>query len=177
MEQLPLKKWPKQVFGGFWIRLAAFLIDSLLVNAITKILLNLSVHHFIAPTDAREQWWYSLIKLIIVLAYFSGTMLYFKGQTVGKYLLNLKVVNFKTGQSDVQTLLIRELAGRTILHFLPIVAVTLIFTRHRQHLMDMLCDTVVINLNQVDYFKKAREAQLILPSDLAEPASVNTSLL
>ncbi|WP_303973374.1 RDD family protein [Streptococcus merionis] len=177
MEQLPLKKWPKQVFGGFWIRFSAFLIDSLLVGAITKILLNLTVHHFVAPADATGHWWYTLIKLLILLAYFTGTMVYFKGQTVGKYLLNLKVVNFKTGEADLKTLLVRELAGRTILHFLPIVAVTLVFTRHRQHLMDMLCDTVVINLKQVDYFNQAAQGHIILPETAPTDAPEVTNLI
>ncbi len=163
MEQLPLKKWPKQVFGGFWIRFGAFLIDSLLVNALTKILLNLTVHYYVTPADANGQWWYTLLKLILILTYFTATMLYFNGQTVGKYLLNLKVVNFKTGQSDLKTILVRELAGRTILHFLPIIAVTLVLTRHRQHLMDILCDTVVINLKQVDYFNQAAQGHFFLP--------------
>lgn len=159
METLPIKKWPKQCFGGFWIRLAAFLIDSLLVHAVTKIVLNLTVHHLITPEEAIGQWWYSLLKLVLILAYFTLTTLYLKGQTVGKYLLHLKVVCFKTGKADRQTIILREVAGRTILNVIPLVAVILVVTRHRQHLVDLLCDTAVINLKQVAYYQQVQSSQ------------------
>ena len=34
---------PKKLFGGFWIRLAAFLVDRVMIQALTAILLNLTV--------------------------------------------------------------------------------------------------------------------------------------
>ncbi|MFC3928356.1 RDD family protein [Streptococcus caprae] len=168
MIHLSLQDWPKQCFGGFWIRFFAYLIDSLLIGAITKIILNLTIHHFITPTAASGHWWYELIKLALFVAYFVATMLYFKGQTVGKYLLNLKVVSVKTGDLDFQTLLIREVAGRIVLYYFPILAVTLVFTNLRQHLMDLLCDTAVVNLKQVDFVNRVHETSLIIPDGLQE---------
>lgn len=163
MAQLPLDQWYKPCFGGFWKRYVAFLIDSLLIGAASKLLLNLTVHRLVSPDLAAGNWWYELIKLGIFLAYFAGTSLLLDGQTVGKFLLGLRVVNIKTGQSDHQTLLLRELAGRTILYFAPFLALILMFTPQRQHLLDLLCDTAVLDLRQMAYFEKARQTELVLP--------------
>lgn len=168
MTKLPLSQWYKPCFGGFWKRYAAFLIDSLLIGAASKILLNLTIHRLISPDLADGHWWYELIQLAIFLAYFTGTSLLLDGQTVGKFFLGLRVINIKTGQSDRQTLLLRELAGRTILYFAPFLALILIFTPQRQHLIDIACDTAVLDLKQMDYFKKAQKTELILPEALAD---------
>lgn len=163
MTKLPLSEWHKPCFGGFWKRYAAFLIDSLLIGAASKIFLNLTVHRLVSPDLAVDSWWYELIKLALFLAYFVGTSLLLDGQTVGKLLLGLKVVNITTGQADQKTLLFRELAGRTVLYFAPFLALILMFTPQRQHLLDLLCDTAVLDLRQMAYFEKARQTELVLP--------------
>lgn len=163
MTQLSLDQWQKPCFGSFWKRYGAFLIDSLLANAITKILFNLSIHHLVTEEAVLNNWWYQLLKLSVFLGYFVTTMILLKGQTVGKYLLGLQVVSLKTGDLDLNTILVRELAGRTVIYFFPILSLTLIFTPQRQHLLDLLCDTVVIDLKQVTYFQAAKDKELILP--------------
>lgn len=163
MTQLPLSQWHKPCFGGFWKRYGAFLIDSLLIGAASKILLNLTVHRLVSPDLAAGSWWYELIKLALFLAYFVGTSLALDGQTVGKFLLGLKVVNITTGQMDRRILLLRELAGRTILYFAPFLALILMFTPQRQHLIDIACDTAVLDLRQMSYFEKVKETELVLP--------------
>lgn len=163
MTQLTLSQWHKPCFGGFWKRYGAFLIDSLLIGAASKILLNLTVHRLVSPDLAADSWWYELIKLALFLGYFVGTSLLLEGQTVGKLLLGLKVVNITTGQADQKTLLLRELAGRTILYFAPFLALILMFTPQRQHLIDIACDTAVLDLRQMAYFEKAKETELVLP--------------
>lgn len=163
MIQLPLNQWHKPCFGGFWKRYAAFLIDSLLIGAASKIFLNLTIHRLVSPDQAAGNWWYELIKLALFLAYFVGTSLLLDGQTVGKLLLGLKVVNITTGQADQKTLLLRELAGRTILYFAPLLALILMFTPQRQHLIDIACDTAVLDLRQMAYFEKAKVTELVLP--------------
>lgn len=162
MTQLPLSQWYKPCFGGFWKRYAAFLIDSLIIGAASKILLNLTIHQILAADLIADSWWYKLIKLALFLAYFAGTTLILNGQTVGKLLLGLRVVNIKTGHLDRQTLLLRELAGRTILYFAPFLALVLIVTPQRQHLLDLLCDTAVLDIRQLNYFKQAQNTQLVL---------------
>lgn len=154
MNDFPLTDWPKLCFGGFWIRLGAFLIDRLLIQALTKIIFNLTIHHFISPQAGSAMWSYQALQLLVVVAYFAGTMIYLEGQTVGKCLLNLKVVSLKTDQLDRQTILVREVAGRIILHYFPIVAISLVFTPHRQHLIDLFCDTAVINQRAVTEWTK-----------------------
>lgn len=163
MTQLPLSQWYKPCFGGFWKRYGAFLIDSLLIGAASKIILNLTIHRLISPEQANGNWWYELIKLALFLAYFVGTTFLMNGQTVGKFCLGLRVVNIKTGQLDRQTLLLRELAGRTVLYFTPILALILIVTPQRQHLLDILCDTAVLDLRQMAYFEKAGQTELVFP--------------
>lgn len=157
MIDLPLSSWPKPCFAGFWRRLGAYLIDWTLVRALTTILFNLTVHHLVSPGQGAGLWWYKALQVLLVLAYFTTSMLVLKGQTVGKYLLHLKVIHSTEGKLDRQSLLLRELAGRTLLYYLPILAVTLIFSRQRQHLVDLLLDTAVVDLKQVAYFSQIRQ--------------------
>lgn len=161
MTDLPLSSWPKPCFAGFWRRLGAYLIDWLLAQALTTILFNLSIHHHISATQGNSLWWYQLLQLAVFLTYFTASMLVLKGQTVGKYLLHLKVIHITNGKLDRQSLLIREIAGRTLLYYLPILTLTLVFTRQRQHLLDLLLDTAVVDLKQVAYFTQIRQEGLI----------------
>lgn len=172
MSQLPLTAWPKQYFGGFWRRYAAYLIDSLLIWAITRLLFNLTLHHWISVDLAQDLWWYKGLKLTIFLAYFAVTNYLLKGQTIGKYLLDLKVVSSQTGQFNLQTSLVREIAGRYLLYRFPLLTLVLIFTPRRQHLFDLLCDTVVVDTIQVDYYQQAQNQELLVPEQLlTKPAS------
>lgn len=175
MTQLPLDKCYKPCFAGFWKRYAAFLIDSLLIGAASKIVLNLTVHRWAAPDLVGDSWWYQLVKLAIFLAYFAGTTLALDGQTVGKFFLGLRVININTGLLDRETLLLRELAGRTALYFAPFLAIVLLFTPQRQHLLDLLCETAVVDLRQVAYFKSIQGQTVALPDYLTSSPSDLTS--
>lgn len=168
MVDLHIKNWPKQCFGGFWIRFFAFIIDSILIKALSKIILNLTAHQFLAPSLAQGVWWYELLKLALFVGYFALTMYVLQGQTPGKYLLNLKVLTNEGLDLDLQTLLVREIAGRAILFYLPIVYLSLLITGQRQHFLDILCDTRVVNLKQVQALKNAQENKLIIPDALQE---------
>lgn len=170
MTQVPLYAWPKGCFAGFWKRLAAFLIDSLLIRSATKIIFNLTLHHLISPDLAGDVWWYKLAKLGVFLAYFTASNYYLNGQTLGKSIMGLKVINLKTGELDSHSLLLREIAGRTVLYFFPIVAVSLIFTSQRQHLLDLLADTAVIDLRQLRYTQNLQNMELLVPESLTSKA-------
>lgn len=171
MTQVPLYAWPKSCFAGFWKRLAAFLMDSLLIRAASKIIFNLTVHHLISPDLAGDVWWYRLAKLGLFLAYFTVSSYYLDGQTFGKVVMGLKVINLKTSELTCRTLLLREIAGRTILYFFPIVAVSLVFTPQRQHVLDWLADTAVIDLRQLRYTQKLQGLTLVVPEGLTSKIS------
>ena len=91
--------------AGFWRRFAAYLIDSIIVSVIVRIvgaILGVPLLRFsYAPNEVRPApgtlgivW---ALSIIIPLAYFS----YFEGgpsgQTVGKLALGIRVIDFSTG--------------------------------------------------------------------------------
>lgn len=143
-DTLNLNRLPKFFFGGFWIRTAAFAVDWLIIQALTTIFLNLVVYR-VFGLEAAGSFGVEVVELVIFLAYFFATTYFMDGQTLGKVLLRLRVVSLDGSKPTKTTLLIREAAGKTIFFYFPIVAVFLVFTFKRQHIVDLLADTAVMN--------------------------------
>lgn len=147
---------PEEVFAGFFPRLIAFTIDSLLIFLIKQILTN-----SIGPISTENFW--GLLPLIfnigLYCCYFLVSNLSLKGQTPGKILCDLQVVPLNsTDQSlSFSAILIREFFGRIICYFAPWLALVSFFNDKHQHPIDMLTDTTVINRN---YLKALAKWQL-----------------
>jgi len=143
-EKLYLNRLPKFFFGGFWIRTAAYSIDLLIIQFLTSILLNLVVYRLFGM-GASDSFGVEIVDLAVFLAYFFLTTYFMNGQTLGKMLLRLRVVSLTESQSTLSTILIREVAGKTIFYYFPFIAVLLVFSFKRQHVVDLLADTTVMN--------------------------------
>lgn len=143
-EHVNLSHLPKYFYGGFWVRTFAYLFDLWIIRSLTAILLNLSVYR-IFGREAAESFWIRILTLLIFLAYFTVTTYFFQGQTLGKILFRLRVVALHPAPSFLNTILIRELAGKVIFYYFPYIAVLLVFTPKRQHVVDFLADTAVVN--------------------------------
>lgn len=150
------------VYAGFWVRFAAFLIDSLIVGAgllVLRLVLffGFSVFHIFDGNllDAKVLFFYTWKDIILYLAgaayYIVCT--YCAGATAGKWLFNLQVVPAEDSQEKKLTLMnviYRETVGKflsgVILNLGYIIAG---MDREKEALHDILCDTRVIYAKRV----------------------------
>ena len=142
---------PKKLFGGFWIRLAAFLVDRVMIQALTAILLNLTVYR-IWSTSVSDSFGVTLIELVIFVGYFFLMTYWLDGQTPGKLLFRLRVMSLQDAELSKQTIFYRELLGKVLFFYHPWLAIILVFTFKRQHIIDILADTTVVNEGMIAAF-------------------------
>lgn len=131
--------------AGFWVRFWAYLIDLLLISAVTSILVK-PIFLLLGLETGDSPWYapYAIISAILFYAYFVLMTKYFN-QTVGKMIMGIRVVSLKTDKLSWSTLLFREWIGRfisvTILPLYWIVG----FTPLKQGIHDFIADTTVIH--------------------------------
>lgn len=131
--------------AGFWVRFWAYIIDLLVVSALSGIL--------ISPIFRLMGWeltassWYApagILSSILFYAYFV-VMTKFLRQTVGKMILGIRVTSLKENSLSWGTVLFREWIGRffsaTIWPLYWIVG----FTKNKQGIHDFIADTTVIH--------------------------------
>ena len=129
-------------YASFGQRALAFIIDMLVVGALTNIIrgiLNLdpslSFYGF-AMTD--------ILGWVVTLGYFTIASLVSKGQSLGKIIVGIRVVSLSSDKLDLGQILIREIAGRFIQNTLMLIYILPIFTPKNQGLIDFFVDTAVV---------------------------------
>ena len=150
------------VYAGFWVRFAAFLIDSLIVGAALLIVrlalfFGFSVFELIEvnPLDTKVLFSYTVKDIILYLAGAAYYIIctYCAGTTAGKWLFNLRVV--PAGGSGQRKLRLIDVVYReTIGKFLSGLAMNIGYIiagmdSEKRALHDMLCDTRVIYAKRV----------------------------
>lgn len=141
--------------GGFFVRLAAYLIDILLVGIALMILripmwivsMFNSNNPLTNPILFQFSIWDIFLYLLSVL-YFV-TMTYFTGRTLGKHLLNLKVVSAKGTNLTLMNVLYRETIGRYLSSLMCLGYILIAVDHQKRGLHDILCDTKVVYSNIV----------------------------
>lgn len=93
--------YPQREYMGFWIRLAAVLIDSILV----LVLLGLLSRIF-GTAGLVAAYLFSLLYYVLLTT--------LQGQTVGKMILGIQVVDSRGGIPSLGTVLLREVVGKFI---------------------------------------------------------------
>ena len=130
-------------YGGFWIRVLASLLDSL-VLAIVEISLSIFLMQMYHQTVAI-----SLIMFLIQIAYFTLLESSEYQGTIGKMLVGIKVTDLQGNRISVLNAL-----GRTLAKFLSAIILLIgylmvAFTEKKQGLHDMLAGTVVVKYKPV----------------------------
>ncbi|MDE6625618.1 MAG: RDD family protein [Lachnospiraceae bacterium] len=138
------------VYAGFFVRLIAFAIDSLIAAIIVGIIGLPSA--FRAGFGSGSSLWtsnfifdYSLqdvLKYLGVAAYFV-LLTYYSHSTLGKMLFRLEVVT-RDGEWTFLNILYRETVGRFLSSILNIGYIAILVTQGKQGFHDMLCDTNVV---------------------------------
>lgn len=144
-------------FGGFWIRLLAYLIDAIVLQTVTSIIAYSMFGGFytiprMEPGDNPMMVMgplfalmgrATLISLVIYCAYETIFVAKF-GATPGKMALGLKVVRPGGGPVDVGRAFGRSLARMLSGVILGIGYIMIGFDSEKRGLHDMICDTRVI---------------------------------
>ncbi|MFY9901152.1 MAG: RDD family protein [Trichococcus sp.] len=149
-QERPFHRYPDYVFAGFWIRLFAYLVDLLIVQALVGILIKpiFALGGFSMQGNDFFTF-FGFFQLLIFVGYFILTTKYTNGQTLGKMIFGIRVVCFKEEKLSWQTVLIREGVGRYIGKIVAVVYLVTAFQNKKQHPIDMLCDTSVVTENSI----------------------------
>lgn len=157
-ENLPSQFTP----AGFWIRLAAFYLDGIVIAIILVIplaLLAISWKDFfellrLSQFDKKQELFIELA--ILPFALFLSAVLVNKfGATPGKMLLGLKIVNQEGSKPSFKSSVLREVVGRVLsVITLGVGYLIALFDKEKRTLHDRLAGTRVILSRPVGLVKK-----------------------
>lgn len=137
-----------RVYAGFFVRLTAFAIDSLIAAmaaGIVKLPFSIAAMAGADFLNANFIFQYSFLDVlgyVGVAAYFV-LLTYFAHSTPGKMLMRLEVVS-KSGEWTFLNILYRETIGRFLSSLLCIGYLAVLVQDKKQGFHDMLCDTYVV---------------------------------
>ena len=144
----------KNFYAGFWTRFVAYVIDMIVIYAISSLLNTISFGLLNKVLDFPILGEESLSYVIVMFTYFIA-MTYFFSQTLGKMIMKIKVETNKGEKLSFADVVYRELVGRLLtifLAYLPYLAV--VFTNKKKGLHDFIADTVVV---KEDFSKLRRQ--------------------
>ena len=144
----------KNFYAGFWTRFVAYVIDMIVIYAISSLLNTFSFGLLNKQLDFPILGEESLSYVIVMFTYFIA-MTYFFSQTLGKMIMKIKVETNKGEKLSLADVVYRELVGRSLtifLVYLPYLAVA--FTNKKKGLHDFIADTVVV---KEDFSKLRRQ--------------------
>jgi uncharacterized RDD family membrane protein YckC len=165
-----LKEKPKEFaleYAGFWIRLAAALIDFSILIAGLYILYCVISQSFFWIFPDIQKFFASLVDIsqggpvsggiiwliaMILLVFLIGSTIYFValwasgGQTPGKMSMGIKIIRTDSSPLDLRFAFIRFLGSILTVATLGIGFIILAFDSHKQSLHDRIADTYVVKL-------------------------------
>lgn len=168
LEKQPYEE--RKEYGGFWIRFAAYLIDSIIIGLPLSIITIIIFMIFFGTSGAfdllfadpyatelsdQEAFLFlgsylgalglsMLINIVGAVAYFAGLHASKWQATVGKRLLGLKVTDLKGSRITFWRALGRYLAMSFLSGILLIGYIIAAFTEKKQSLHDLIAGTIVI---------------------------------
>ncbi len=138
---------PDLVYAGFGKRFWAYLIDLMVGYAIATSMFGVILAPLVISVNPRLD---KVVITFFVLLYFTLTTYFNGGQTLGKMIYGLRVVELHTenkGKLRFTTVLVREFFIRYLhlLSILPMLYILTAFTKKKQNLLDLFADTAVID--------------------------------
>lgn len=134
---------PAANYGGFWIRVVAYIIDYVILGVVEGIIAVILGVNFSDPSNGRYSLW-SFIDLILFVAYFGGLWTYM-GATVGQRIFKLRVVDANTGQPIGIGKALLRVVGLFVSFLVCFVGVIWVaFDARKQGWMDKIAGTLVL---------------------------------
>jgi uncharacterized RDD family membrane protein YckC len=134
---------PAGSYGGFWIRVVAYIIDFIILGVISSIID--AIFH-VNPTNPTGGGGgpAGFINLVIDIAYFAGQWTYF-GATLGQRIFKLRVVDANTGQPIGIGKALLRWVGLFVSFLVCFVGVIWVaFDSRKQGWMDKIAGTLVV---------------------------------
>lgn len=133
-------------YGGFWIRLVAYIIDAILLSVVVGVLASLVGFNMMETDWERYDPTINLLSLVIGWLYFALMESSERGATVGKMAMGLRVVT-----SDGQRLSFMNATGRYFAKILSAIIlfigfIMIAFTDKKRGLHDIIAGTLVIKV-------------------------------
>jgi uncharacterized RDD family membrane protein YckC len=135
-------------YAGFWMRFWAYLLDLIVIGSINRMIINPIFRAIDVPLTGDGIFSAVTITTAIVFYLYFVLMTKYFGQTLGKMVFGLKVVELSGKQLTWGTVLFREWIGRFISATIIILYVVVAFTKKKQGLHDIFADTTVIHENR-----------------------------
>ena len=144
-----------QVYAGFFVRLSAYLIDWVIVGAA---LLMIRIPVWIASLSGTADFllWdfifqysvYDIVLYLLKVAYFV-LLTYFTGSTLGKKLLQIRVISTENRKPTFFEIVFRESVGKFLSALILYVGYIMIGAdKTKRGLHDILSDTYVVYYHQ-----------------------------
>ncbi|KAB2334229.1 RDD family protein [Bacillus mesophilum] len=132
-------------FAGFWMRFWAYLADIVVIGSIDRLLINPLFRLLDLPL--YETGLFSMMTIATALTFYLYFVLMTKffGQTLGKMIFGLKVVQLNGEKLSWNTVLFREWIGRFISGYIIVLYVIVAFLPKKQGLHDLFVDTTVVH--------------------------------
>jgi uncharacterized RDD family membrane protein YckC len=131
-----------QRYGGFWIRVVAYIIDAILLGVVAGII-GAILHINLTDPASSSRSAGSGVSLVLSFAYFAGMWSY-QGATLGQRIFGLKVVDANTGQRIGLGKAGLRWVGLLISFFVCFVGVIWVaFDARKQGWMDKIAGTLV----------------------------------
>lgn len=142
------KKAQTIYYAGFWMRFWAYLLDLLVVGSLERILIKPIFRLLNAPLWEFNMFAPISIAGAVTFYLYFVLMTKFFGQTLGKMVFGLKVVDLKKEQLTWGTVLFREWIGRFISSTTVVGYIIVAFLPKKQGLHDLFVDTSVIHVEK-----------------------------
>lgn len=143
-------------YAGFWVRMAAYLIDNVAVF-VALLLVRLFLAGILSVVEGTALagnilFHYTLKDIVLYIGHVLYFILftYYTGTTPGKKLLNLRVVSVSDEKLTLTDVVYRETIGRFICRLTVYIGYIMAgVDEEKRGLHDMLCDTRVIYAKKV----------------------------
>ena len=131
-------------YGGFWIRLLAYIIDAILLSIAMGIVGGIAGLNFYDPSIETYNPSGNVLYIVVAWLYFALLESSERGATVGKMALGLRVVTDKGERLSFMNATGRYFAKIISALILCIGFIMIAFTDRKRGLHDMIAGTLVI---------------------------------
>ncbi|MBT2684011.1 RDD family protein [Bacillus sp. ISL-37] len=132
------------LYAGFWTRFWAYLLDLIVIGSINRMIINPVFRALDVPLIEDGILSPMAIATAVVFYLYFVLMTKYFGQTLGKMVFGLKVVEMDGKGLTWGTVIFREWIGRFISATIIVLYLVVAFTKKKQGLHDLFADTTVI---------------------------------